>query len=88
MCIRDREYIQNQLKEDEKGEQLTMQPKSPFAGGKQQQNEMCIRDSSKNIPLLGVGGGGSTNTVSRKYGGSSIMKELKAQAEDVYKRQG
>lgn len=25
--------------------------------------------------------GGSTNTVSRKYGGSSIMKELKAQAE-------
>ena len=31
------EYIQNQLKEDEKGEQLTMQPKSPFAGGKQQQ---------------------------------------------------
>ena len=34
---RIQEYIQNQLKEDEKGEQLTMQPKSPFAGGKQQQ---------------------------------------------------
>jgi len=35
---RIQEYIQNQLKEDEKGEQLTMQPKSPFTGGKQQQN--------------------------------------------------
>ena len=35
---RIQEYIQNQLKEDEKGEQLTMQPKIPFAGGKQQQN--------------------------------------------------
>ena len=34
---RRQEYIQNQLKEDEKGEQLTMQPKSPFAGSKQQQ---------------------------------------------------
>lgn len=31
---RIQEYIQNQLKEDEMGEQLTMQPKSPFTGGK------------------------------------------------------
>lgn len=29
---RIQEYIQNQLKEDEMGEQLTMQPKSPFTG--------------------------------------------------------
>ena len=35
---RIQEYIQNQLTEDEMGKQLTMQPKSPFAGGKQQQN--------------------------------------------------
>ena len=31
---RIQEYIQNQLKEDEMGEQLTMQLKSPFTGSK------------------------------------------------------
>ena len=31
---RIQEYIQNQLKEDEMGEQLTMQPKGPFTGSK------------------------------------------------------
>jgi len=31
---RIQEYIQNQLKEDEMREQLTIQPKSPFTGGK------------------------------------------------------
>ncbi len=31
---RIQEYIKNQLKEDEMGEQLTIQPNSPFTGGK------------------------------------------------------
>lgn len=31
---RIQEYIKNQLKEDELGEQLTIQPKGPFTGGK------------------------------------------------------
>lgn len=31
---RIQEYIKNQLKEDEMGEQLTIQPKGPFTGGK------------------------------------------------------
>lgn len=31
---RIQEHIQNQLTEDEMGKQLTMQPKSPFTGGK------------------------------------------------------
>ena len=31
---RIQEYIKNQLKEDERGEQLTIQPRSPFTGSK------------------------------------------------------
>ena len=31
---RIQEYIKNQLKEDEMGEQLTIQPKGPFTGSK------------------------------------------------------